>query len=69
MGYFSWIKSKQSWFLTLYAIILFFLLVPNNLFNLLPKSPLYISSIVHAIIFGVIWQTTSHYVYTLSRKL
>ncbi len=68
MGYFNWIKSKPSLFLTFYAMFLFFILTPNTLFNLLPKSSIYLSTLVHALIFGVIWQTTSHFVYTFAKK-
>ncbi len=66
--YLDWISSKESIVLTLYAVLLFFLLTPGILVTLPPKGGKYIVALVHAVIFGIVWKVTSHWVYSAAKK-
>ncbi len=66
--YLDWISSKESIVLTIYAVLLFFLLTPGILVTLPPKGGKYIVALVHAVIFGIVWKVTSHWIYTAAKK-
>ena len=65
MEFFDWIRSHESIVLTLYAIILFFLLTPGIIVRLPPGGSKMMVAITHAIIFGLLWHFTSHYAFSL----
>jgi len=66
--YLDWISSKESIVLTVYAVLLFFLLTPGIVVTLPPKGGKYIVALVHAVIFGIVWKVTSHWIYTAAKK-
>ena len=68
MDYSSWTSSLEALYITLYSIVLFFLLTPNILLNvpLLGKNK-YAVALTHAIVFGLIFHFTAHFVYKLAK--
>lgn len=67
MKFSDWVHSHESLVLTIYAIILFFLLTPGIIITLPPGGSKMMVAINHAIVFGLLWHFTSHYAYSLAR--
>uniref|UniRef100_A0A6C0B0C2 Uncharacterized protein n=1 Tax=viral metagenome TaxID=1070528 RepID=A0A6C0B0C2_9ZZZZ len=69
MDYSSWVHSLEALYITLYSIILFFLLTPNILLNVtILGNSKYAVALTHAIVFGIVFHLTAHFAYSLARK-
>ena len=53
----------QNLIMTIYAAILFFILTPNVLVSLPPKGSVLVVAMVHAIIFGIVFNFTKKPLY------
>jgi hypothetical protein len=68
MSYSSWIHSLEAFYITLYSIILFFLLTPNILLNVtILGNSKYAVALTHAIVFGIIFHLTGHFAFSLAK--
>jgi len=66
MEYSDWIARKEAFFLSLYVIVLFFVMVPGILLNFPRGASFHIKALVHAVLFALLWHFTSHYAYSLA---
>jgi hypothetical protein len=65
MDYQDWIITNESVFLTIYAMFLFFVLIPGNIIRLPLGGSKMTVGITHAILFGLIWHFTHHFIWVL----
>ena len=65
MDYLDWIVAIESLFLTIYAMFLFFILIPGNIIRLPLGGSKMTVGITHAILFGLIWHFTNHFIWVL----
>ena len=63
MNYLDWITTNESVFLTIYSMFLFFLLIPGNIIRLPLGGSKMIVGVTHAILFGLLWHFTSHFIW------
>lgn len=54
--------------MTLYVVVLFILLTPNILFHLPPGGDKMTVTLVHALIFGLVWSSTKGIVWRATSK-
>ena len=65
MDYLDWIVAIESLFLTIYAMFLFFILIPGNIIRLPSGGSKMMVGITHAILFGLIWHFTNHFIWVM----
>ena len=63
MNYLDWITTNESVFLTIYSMFLFFILIPGNIVRLPLGGSKMTVGITHAILFGLLWHFTSHFIW------
>jgi hypothetical protein len=65
MKYVDWVFSSESISLTIYSVILFFILTPGILVRLPLGGSKITVALTHAVIYGLVWFFTSHYVWQM----
>ena len=65
MKYFDWIFSIESISLTIYSVILFFILTPGILVRLPLGGSKITVALTHAVIYGLVWFFTSHFAWQM----
>ena len=65
MNYFNWLFSNASIALSIYSVILFFILTPGILVRLPVGGSKITSALTHAVIYGLVWYFTSHFVWQM----
>ena len=65
MKYVDWVFSSESISLTIYSVILFFILTPGILVRLPLGGSKITVALTHAVIYGLVWVFTSHFAWQM----
>lgn len=65
MKYVDWIFTNESFSLSVYSIILFFILTPGILFRIPLGGSKITVALTHAVIYGLMWHLTSHFAWKI----
>ena len=65
MKYFDWLFSNESITLSIYSVIMYFIFTPGILVRLPFGGSKITVALTHAVMYGLAWHFTSHYVWDL----
>ena len=69
MKYVDWVFSNESIALSIYSVILVFLLTPGILVRMHLGGSKITVALTHAVIYGLVWVFTSHFAWKIGNAL
>ena len=69
MNYLDWVFSNEAISLSIYSVILFFILTPGILVRLPLGGSKITVALTHAVIYGLVWYFTSHFAWRIFHQL
>lgn len=69
MKYFDWLFTNESFALSVYSVLLFFILTPGILIRLPVGGSKIAVALTHAVVYGIVWYFTSHFVWAYASML